>query len=151
MRDEFSRQPSALIPPVLESPSMRDNAALAHEYLRAIESGATDPLAQFLSPDIVYEELPNRLFPAGRRSTLSQMRESAAKGREILVTQHYEVLNTIVQGEWVVLEIEWVGSLKIPFGTIPAGKPLRDRSAIVLKFRDGKITHQRNYDCYDPW
>src|SRR5436309_15870232 len=111
---------------------MKENAVIAHEYLRAIESGARETLALLLSPDIVFEEMPNRLFPAGRGSGLGQMLESAAKGREILLSQHYAVLNTVVQGESVVLEIQWEGCLKIPFGTIPAEKPLRDRSAIFL-------------------
>ena len=131
---------------------MDSNVDIARAYLRALESGASgEELRRYLADDIVYEELPNRLFPNGRTSTIEQMETASAKGKEILNSQHFEVLNAYTDGDTVILEVEWSASLKIPFGTIPAGKPLRDRSAIVLKFRDGRIVHQRNYDCYDPW
>jgi len=28
---------------------------------------------------------------------------------------------------------------------------MRARFAVFLDFRDGKITRQRNYDCFEPW
>jgi hypothetical protein len=37
------------------------------------------------------------------------------------------------------------------FGSLPIGGQMKAYLAIVLKFTDGKISEQRNYDCYEPW
>ena len=66
-------------------------------------------------------------------------------------SQRYEVVNAVAGGDTVVLEVRWSGTLAISFGTIPAGGEMRARFALVLEFRDGRISRQRNYDCFDPW
>jgi len=41
--------------------------------------------------------------------------------------------------------------LAVPLATLPAGSQMRAHFAMFLDFEDGKITSQRNYDCFDPW
>jgi ketosteroid isomerase-like protein len=124
-----------------------DHVTIARRYVHAIESGAA--LDEFLGENIEYEELPNRLSPNGRRATREEMLASALKGQEVLSSQHVEIVNAIAAGDAVVLEVAWVGTLKVGFGELPVGKQLRDRSAIFLEIRNGKIVRQRNYDCYE--
>jgi ketosteroid isomerase-like protein len=136
------------------STSTRDLANLdaARQYLAAIQQGATgDALARFFAPDVVQEEFPNRVVPDGKRRNLAAMLEGAERGQKVLSAQRFEIRTAIATGDRVILEVLWVGTLAIPFGTIPAGGEMRTYSAMFLEFRDGKIAAQRNYDCFEPW
>ncbi len=129
-----------------------NNVNIARRYLAAIESGADfEELAAFLTEDVVQEEFPNRITPTTARRDLAAMREASVRGRKVVTSQRYEVLNAVAEGDTVVLEVQWSGTLAVPFGSIPAGGEMRARFAMFLEFRDGRIARQRNYDCFDPW
>jgi ketosteroid isomerase-like protein len=136
------------------SASTRDLANLdaARQYLAAIQRGATgDELAQYFTPDVVQEELPNRVSPDGKRRRLAGILEGAERGQKVLSAQRFEIRTAVATNDRVILEVLWVGTLAIPFGTIPAGGEMRAHSAMFLEFREGKIAAQRNYDCFEPW
>ncbi len=57
----------------------------------------------------------------------------------------------MADGDRVVIEAVWVGTLAMPVEAIPAGGEMRAYFAMFLEFRDGKIVAQRNYDCFEPW
>ncbi len=135
------------------STSTRDLANLdaARQYLAAIQRGATgDELAQYFTPDVTQEELPNRIVPEGKRRKLAGILEGAERGQKVLTAQRFEIRSAVATGDRVILEVLWVGTLAIPFGTIPIGGEMRAHSAMFLEFRDGKIVAQRNYDCFEP-
>jgi len=45
---------------------MPTNIEIARVYIKAIENGATgDALAKFFTPDVVLQEMPNRVAPHG--------------------------------------------------------------------------------------
>jgi len=128
------------------------NVDLARRYVAAVESGA--PFAEiepFFAPELVQEEYPNLVVKNGITRDLAAIRDAAMRGRQVMTSQRYEILSAIESGDDVALEVQWSGTLAIAFGTIPAGGTMRARLAIFLKFRDGKIVRQHNYDCYDPW
>jgi ketosteroid isomerase-like protein len=57
-----------------------DNLNRARHYLAAIERGAVgDRLAEFFAPEVVQEEFPNRLMPAGARRDLAAILEAAQR------------------------------------------------------------------------
>ncbi len=128
-----------------------DNLAIARRYLAAIERGEPEDLLAFFAEDVVQEEFPNRLMQQGATRDLAALREAAEQGRKVMTAQRYEELNAVASGDQVAVEVQWTGTLAIPFGTIPAGGEMRARFAIFLKFRGGKIVWQGNYDCFDPW
>ena len=121
-------------------------------YFRALETGTTgDTLAKFFTDDVIQEELPNRLVPSGARRGLAEILDGAEKGQRAVRAQSYRILNSVVAGESLALEVEWLGTLAVPLGTIPAGGQMRARFAVFLEMRNGKIARQRNYDCFDPF
>ena len=129
-----------------------DNLAIARRYLEALESGAEgSALAEFFTKDVVQEEFPNRLSPIGAHRDLSALLDAAKKGKKTLRAQKYDILNTIVDGDSVALEIVWRGYLAQPVDTLPAVSEMRAHLSVWLEFRDGKIARQHNYDCFDPW
>lgn len=132
--------------------SEKDNLEIARRYLEAVERGATgSALAEFFTPDVVQEEFPNRITPNGARRDLAAIQEAAQRGRRVMSRQRYEIVDAVASGSAVALEVTWSGLLSVPFGTLVAGDEIRARLAIFLELRDGKIFHQRNYDCFEPW
>jgi ketosteroid isomerase-like protein len=129
-----------------------DNLAVARSYLEAIERGATgDELADFFTADVVQEEFPNLLVPQGARRDLAAILEGAARGQKVMPKQRFELLHAVAEGDRVALEVQWTGTLAVPLGSLPAGGEMRARFGVFLEFRDGRIHHQRNCDCFDPW
>jgi ketosteroid isomerase-like protein len=132
----------------MSSPS--ENLILARQYLKAIESGSTTELTQFFAPEVIVEIFPSKFFPNGSRDNLAGIRAAAERGKKVLTRQTYAVRNALSSGDQVALEIDWTGTLAVPFQTIPAGGQMRAHFAAFLQFKDGKIISQRNYDCYEP-
>jgi ketosteroid isomerase-like protein len=118
-------------------------------YLDAVAQGGD--FAVHLHPEVVFEELPNRVAPQGRTSDLAAMREGAERGRKLLRTQSYDVQGGFAEGARVVLEVAWTGVLAVGFGKLAPGDVLSARCAMIFELRDGKIFRQRNYDCYLPF
>lgn len=79
------------------------------------------------------------------------MKEAFEKGRKLLASQTYEIRKSIALGDSVAVEVWWTGTLAIAFGNLAAGAKLRAHSAMFFEFQDGKISAQRNYDCFEPW
>jgi len=129
-----------------------DNLAIARRYLEAIENGAeAGALAEFFTEDVVQEEFPNRLAPIGVHRDLKALLASARKGKQTIRAQRFDVLNSIVDGDNVALEVLWSGLLAAPVDSLPADSELRAHVSIFREFKDGNICRQHNYDCFDPW
>lgn len=132
-------------------PSDPENLDLAKRYFEAIEAGATgDELAAFFAPDVVAEEFPNQFLPQGARRDLPAILDAAARGRAVMSSQSYRIVHAVANGDELALEVEWVGTVAVPIGELPAGGKVRARFAVFLEYRDGKIAAQRNYDCFEP-
>ena len=129
-----------------------DNLEIARRYLEAIESGADGAaLADFFTRDVIQEEFPNRLAPIGAHRNLKAILDASRLGRQTLRAQKFEILNSIVEGDRVALEVYWSGRLAVPVDTLPADSEIRAHFSMWLEFKDGKIARQHNYDCFDPW
>lgn len=129
-----------------------DNLAIARRYLEAVENGAEgSSLAEFFTKDVVQEEFPNRLEPIGCHRDLDGVLESARTDKRTFRAQKFDILNSIVDGDSVALEILWSGYLAVPVDSLPADSEMRAHISLWLEFRDGKICRQHNYNCFDPW
>ncbi len=128
------------------------NLATVRRYLEALERGVTgEALAAFFTPDVMQEELPNRLVELGAVRGLADILAGAERGQKVMAAQRFELLHALPSGDWVAVEARWTGTLAVPFGVIPRGGEMHARFAIFLQLRDGRIAVQRNYDCFDPW
>jgi len=76
---------------------------------------------------------------------------SARKGKQVIRAQKFDILNCVVDGDNVALEVFWTGLLATSVEGLPPNSELRAHVSIFLEFRDGKICRQHNYDCFDPW
>ena len=128
-----------------------ENLDVVRRYLKSVENGAFSEIAALFTPDVVKEQLPNRIYPQGLRATISQMAAAFEKGRKLLSSQTYEIKNAIINDGSVAVEVLWTGTLAIAFGTLTAGSQMRCHSSMFFEFKNGKICSQRNYDCFEPW
>jgi len=134
----------------MENPNESRNIELFETYLRALTQGDSQRILGLFAPEVVQEEMPNRLYPNGQRRDLAALSLAATKGAQVLSRQSYRVRHVIAKGDEVVAELEWTGELKVAFGKLAAGSSLRAQVAMFLQMKDGRIVLQRNYDCYDP-
>jgi ketosteroid isomerase-like protein len=129
-----------------------NNLEIARNYLRTLGRGETGAaLSRFFAPDVVLEEFPNRLTPSGKKRDLAGALEGAERGKEAMSRQIYKIKNEIADDERVALEVEWTGTLAVPFGSLPVGSQMKAFFAVFLEFREGKIIKHRNYDCFEAW
>jgi hypothetical protein len=52
-------------------------------------------------------------------------------------------------GNEVIIEAIWTGVLSIPVGKLAVGSEMKAYFAQFFEFKNGKITKQRNYDCFE--
>lgn len=124
-------------------------ADLVRAYLKAIEN-QEDSLA-FFTEDAVQEEFPNALAPNGARRTLAELREANARGRNVLTSESYEIINVVEAGDLVACEVLWRGVLAVPIRTLKPGDVMKARFGVFFEFTGDKIRRQRNYDCFEPF
>jgi ketosteroid isomerase-like protein len=129
-----------------------DNVALVREYYAALAQGpAALDWERWFAADVTQEEFPNRLLPEGAQRDLAGLREAATRGHTLLSEQRFELLEVTAEGNRVVVEAEWHGTVARGLNPFKAGMVLRTRFAQVLEFRGGRIVALRNYDCFYPW
>ena len=129
-----------------------DILTIAKNYLKALKQGKTGKdLAIFFHDDLQQVEFPNRLNPNGLTNNLSMLLERAEQGKKVLKSQDYEIKNAFVQDNTVIFELDWSGILNVHIGTLNAGQAMKAHFAMFIDFKDGKIIHQRNYDCFEPF
>jgi len=65
-----------------------NNLAVAVEYVKAVESGATgEALSKFLHPEVTHYDLPNRFNPSGKVSDLKGMLAAAERRQPVRATR----------------------------------------------------------------
>ncbi len=128
------------------------NVALVRSYFTTIEHGVdAEAIAEFYAANVVQTEFPNQFAPQGASRDLKGLQEAAERGKSSMSSQRFELLNLVADGNTVVVEVEWSGTLGVSVGDLASGTVMRARFAQFFELQDGKITAQRNYDCFYPW
>lgn len=124
-------------------------AEIVRAYLKTIERRG-DSLA-FFTEDAVQEEFPNALVPSGARRTLADLRAANDRGRGVLSSETYEIVNLVKSGDLVAAEVLWRGVLAMPLRSLKPGDAMKARFAVFFEFQGDKIRRQRNCDCFEPF
>lgn len=53
--------------------------------------------------------MPNRVEPRGSVSDLAGALATAKRGQQIFRSQTYTITNILGEGDWVALELDWIG------------------------------------------
>jgi hypothetical protein len=100
--------------------------------------------------EVVWQEMPNRFAPTGRRLGYEGISADWQRGREYLAQQTYTLRNAVVSGNNAAIEVCCAGTLAQPLAGLSAGTQISVRMAIFFSFHGGKIVGQTDYMCYDP-
>jgi len=92
-----------------------------------------------------WTELPWRSFPQGRHGDLSAYRQAAEQTLRLCPDRQLRVLRSVAEGDCVVLEQEWQGTIAFPVGDIAAGTGMRLRIVSFFTLENGLITKQTDY------
>jgi ketosteroid isomerase-like protein len=128
---------------------LADKAEIVRAYLTAIER--REDTTRFYADDIVQEEFPNALAPAGARRTLADLKAAGERGRDVLQSETYEIVSLCASGDRVAAEVLWRGVLAVPLRSLKPGDAMKARFAVFFEFEGDKIRRQRNYDCFEPF
>jgi ketosteroid isomerase-like protein len=124
------------------------NFDLARNYLDALSEGkGPEEIAAFYAGDATQEEFPNRLRPNGAVRNLDLIKQARSRGLALLSSEQYDLRGATGFGSQVAMEVQWTGTVSKTTGAFVTGQKLDARFALFLKFRDGLIVRQRNYDC----
>jgi ketosteroid isomerase-like protein len=121
----------------------------AQAYFSAIEARAD--LSPCFCEDVLQREFPNQLVRDGAQRDLATLLDGQQKGQRLLSSEKYEIVNSLEDGDRLALEVIWTGILAVPLGTLALGAAMRAHFGVFLTFRDGRISRQHNYDCFDPF
>ena len=128
-----------------------DRLKAAKALLRAIEQGDRAALLEAYAENAVQVEHPNRLKPKGDRRSRAKMAEDLVRGKKLLRSERYDVLEAVVMGDLVALQVKWTGVVDIAVGALQPGDSMICESGIFLRFQADKIVEQHNHDCFEDF
>jgi len=128
-----------------------DRVKAAEALYRAIEARDRDALLNLYAENAVQIEHPNTLKPKGDRRAPAKMVEDLGRGKKILRSEHYEVLQAVASGDNVAMQVKWTGVVAIEIGALKPGDSMICESAIFLRFEGDRIVEQHNYDCFEDF
>jgi ketosteroid isomerase-like protein len=105
----------------------------------------------FYTDDIVQEEFPNALSPAGATRELADLKAAGKRGQNVMRSESYEIVSLLEAGDTVAAEIVWRGVLAVPLKSLKPGDAMKARFAVFFEFEGDRIRRQRNYDCFEPF
>lgn len=126
------------------------NVAAAMSFVRAVEKMDGGEMEGYFAPTIQQIEMPNAYKPDGATRDLAALKADIEKAKGLIEEQRYDVLNTIAEGDRVVLEMVWHGVVATDLPPLKRGQKMRAQCIAVFEFDNGKVIRLRNYDCFDP-
>jgi hypothetical protein len=82
---------------------------------------------------------------------LEQILADLKRGKAMLRSERYEVLETVAAGDLVALQVKWTGVLAIAVGALQPGDQMACESGIFMKFQGDRVVEQHNYDCFEDF
>ena len=70
------------------------------------------------------------------------MQAAGERGAALMASERYEVRALTCEGDRVVAQIAWTGTLK-------DGRAMRAQICSVIELRDGLVWRQEQYDCFE--
>lgn len=128
-----------------------DRVKAARRMLAAIETGDEAMLRDLYAQDAVQVEHPNRLKSKGDRRQIDKMMADLKRGKALLRSEHYDVLEATSAGDVVALQVRWTGVVNVPVGALQPGDSMICESGIFLRFQGDRIIEQHNYDCFEDF
>jgi ketosteroid isomerase-like protein len=128
-----------------------DRVKAARRMLAAIEAGDEAALRSVYAENAVQVEHPNRLKPKGDRRLVNKMMADLKRGKAMLRSERYDVLDVTAADDVVALQVKWTGVVNMAVGALQPGDSMICESGIFLKFQGDRVIEQHNYDCFEDF
>ena len=120
------------------------------DFIKALENRSnSNDFTKFYHPEVVQTEYPNTLTKNTTTRMLKDLEAAATRGKQVLQKERYDIVNSYVAGNTVIVEAIYTGVLAIPVGKLKPGDEMKAWFAQIYEFKNGKIFRQRNYDCFE--
>lgn len=132
---------------------MSGNIDLVKCYVSAVERFDLDEVESLIDGEMTFEELPNRIRPAGGTDNHEAILAGLVRAgeRKVLSSQLYVLGDIVDAGDRVIVEGRWEGTMAVPLGRLHVGDKMIAHLCMIFGIRNGKIAWQRNYDCYEDF
>ncbi len=125
---------------------MNENIDIVTKHLADLSAGNWAEFRAVLAADAIYEESATRQRTRGAESYVRTIQ----RWKNVFPDLKATPIHTYVDGDSVVVEVEWEGThdgiFEGPFGSVPpTGKHDKLRAAIVYELNGGRIEETRHY------
>ncbi len=132
--------------------NLTDNEKIVVDFIKMLETQKSpEELEKFYHVETEQVEFPNAILKNITVRNLEILKESFEKGSKFISKQEIDIQRLYSNGDTVILEAIWKGTVSIPIGNILVGGQMIAYFAQFFQFKDGKIYRQRNYDCFEPF
>jgi len=115
---------------------------IAENWIEAMNRQDLEKMESLYADDVIDNEVPEREAIVGKKNVTKAYRELFQGFPDCKAT----IINHIVEGDQVLLEILWEGTQKGEFRGIPStGKKVKLRIAYIFRIQNGKIHEIREY------
>ncbi len=121
---------------------------LADHYLDAVEAWDAGAVNAILADTVRIQLHPNVFAPAGSVSGKAEALKALEVGRGLLASQRFAERQHVEVDDRVLTRLVWTGELRLDLPGMPAGTRLKADIASLMRFVDGLLVEQENYDCY---
>jgi ketosteroid isomerase-like protein len=136
----------------MTSKEPNDIIQIAKDFILAVETRkSAEDVARFYHDDVVQTEFPNAITKTTAVRKIDDLRNASQKGKQVLSKEKYKIVHAHKDGNTVIIEAVWTGTLAVPLGKLAAGDEMKAYFAQFFEFKEGKIFRQRNYDCFEPF
>ena len=73
------------------------------------------------------------------------------RGRTMLRSEHYDVLDATAAGDSVAFQVRWTGVVNVPVGAPQPGDSMICEGGIFLRFQGDRVVEQHNHDCFEDF
>lgn len=127
------------------------NLEVVKRYLDLVEKMdlREDTALGLLHDDYCHHELPNLMNKQGQKSNKLESFKRILTAKGLLDNQRYQINHVVEQGDTVVVEALWVGTVGVDAGHYRKGSMMKAHFCMIFVLKDGLIHTVRNYDCFE--
>lgn len=125
-------------------------AAVARQWIKLYNDGTpsyygSDRFLDLYAEDCIWIEYPSKLFPAGRKGGVAEIRVALADAQSVLVDRHVVLHEITANRTRVAMRYTWSATVNGPLLDYPMGSRISYEVAAFFKIRDGRITEAREF------
>ena len=126
-------------------PTLQENESAVRRCVDLFNQRTVEWVDACFAENAEWIELPIPGISRGRQGNRDCMRESAERLLRLYPDRQMSIRNLVAQGDQVVLELDWWGTVAAAVGGLKVGDRVRFQVASFFTLADGLIVKQTDY------